>query len=539
MSIQTDEMQSCFAADDFPADFSRWYEPLECLADKPECETFYVREKNSGRFAIAKCYKDKALFPRTGEARILDALHHQGIPRFFGAFENDSMLCVVREYVQGVTLDDWLKENPVAGPKPLSILLQLCDILSYLHTQSPPVIHRDIKPQNIVITREGTVKLIDFGISRTYNENGKSDTVSFGTQEFAAPEQYGFSQTDQRADLFSLGVVMGYLLTGKTEPKAVLEKLKDKQLASVYKKCTAFDPNVRFATAEKLKNALLRLEDKRRKAFGRFVTVSLACLLFLAAGFAIGRYTNFSPAFLESGRVAFEEPLIGKAVRVQLGKSADEPVSEEELLAVEKLYIFSTETAKTEPEINAIVDDMVTRGTAKPGGMHTLADLAKLPNLRVLFISMQQLEDISPVAGLPHLEDVVLKNNPIRDVSPLSGLPRLRRLSLFDTSVTDFSPLAKCPTLQNLEAGGAAYDSIEPFAALTGLSMLSLYQSTVNSLAGIERLSRLQSFEVDYVNGDLAPLSELPNLRNVSFHEDMRGKAAAMQADARFTIRYR
>jgi serine/threonine protein kinase len=286
MSIVNDELLGGFDESRYPGEFLKRYEPLECLARDAQCETFYVKDKLSGGFAVAKCYTNTAQTSRFDKNSVLNNLSHEGIPRFLGEYATDAMLCTVREYVPGAALDAWACENHVSEGQALDVMIQLCDILTYLHTQSPPVIHRDIKPGNIIITDDGRVKLIDFGISRVYNENTTTDTVFFGTQEFAPPEQYGFSQTSARADIFSSGVLLGYLLTGKTDHKAVLSRCKNKALLHIYK-------NARIRSLCSLRNgrenerALLRAAAAKKVLQCQFrivseLDISLAGLLSAA-----------------------------------------------------------------------------------------------------------------------------------------------------------------------------------------------------------------------------------------------------------------
>ena len=93
-------------------------------------------------------------------------------------------------------------------------MLKLTDILSYLHSENPPIIHRDIKPQNIIVGRDSSIHLIDFGIARVHKEERTQDTSVVLTLDYASPEQYGFEQTTPLSDIYSLGVVMLFLATG-------------------------------------------------------------------------------------------------------------------------------------------------------------------------------------------------------------------------------------------------------------------------------------------------------------------------------------
>lgn len=522
----------------YPADFLACYEPLECLSKKPESETLYVRERETGAFAVAKCYTDKTLLSRDNEGSILRALHHDGLPRFLGEYESDTMLCVVREYVSGTPLSELLEVGPLTQAEALPVLLQLCDILTYLHGQSPPVIHRDIKPQNVMLTESGKIKLIDFGVSRVYDEDAKKDTVFFGTQDFAPPEQYGYAQTDCRADLFSLGVMMGYLLTGQTELDAAASAITNKRLRRIYKKCTAFAPKERYESAQKLKVALLHSDGKRQRRALRLCAAAVFCVLFLGVGFNLGRYTDFLA--LPDSSIAFQEPMIEQAVRLQLGKAENESITQEELLSVTQLYLFGEVVAKTEQEMNDEAAALFEKNEMKAGSITSLADLSMLPNLQAVSVSMQRVSDLSPLSGLTQLTTLILKNNPIEDIAPLGTLTNLTRLSVFGASVEDFSPLSACRRLKDLDAGETLVRTPQAFAALSGLTNLNLYKLTLESLSGIEALSQLTYIELAGVaDGNLSPLLSLPKLQTVLLDESLRSAAESIEQQAQFTIEYR
>ena len=130
-----------------------------------------------------------------------------------------------------------------------------------LHEAEPVVIHRDIKPQNIIIRSDGSLALIDFGISRIYKKGAKEDTVFSGTEEFAAPEQFGFKQTDIRSDIYSYGVVLSYLLTGKAKP--IKEPVTP--LEKVAARCCAFVPEKRYQNDKSLCRALQKTTRQYRR----------------------------------------------------------------------------------------------------------------------------------------------------------------------------------------------------------------------------------------------------------------------------------
>jgi serine/threonine protein kinase len=152
------------------------------------------------------------------EAQILARLSHLGLTAVTDFFPEAGNWYLVMDYVDGDTLEDRLKKAQ-GGRLPLkealSITRQLCDVLGYLHAQSPPVVFRDLKPGNVMITPRGEVKLIDFGIARFFKPGQTQDTVNLGTPGYAAPEQYGGrGQTDPRSDVYGLGVLLHQMLTG-------------------------------------------------------------------------------------------------------------------------------------------------------------------------------------------------------------------------------------------------------------------------------------------------------------------------------------
>lgn len=149
------------------------------------------------------------------EAEMLAQLSHPNLPRVIDFFEQNDRVYLVMELVPGETLLSLIQREGL--PQPLSRVLnwmdQLCDVLGYLHQQQPPIIFRDLKPANIMITPSGQIKLIDFGIARIFKPGQAQDTQAFGTIGYSAPEQYGRGQTDARSDVYSLAVLLHQLLT--------------------------------------------------------------------------------------------------------------------------------------------------------------------------------------------------------------------------------------------------------------------------------------------------------------------------------------
>ena len=148
------------------------------------------------------------------EANLMKRLDHPSLPRIVDIIDNGQTIFVVMDYIEGESLDKIIKEYGVQSEElVISWAKQLCDALSYLHSQKPPIIYRDMKPANVMLKPEGNIKIIDFGIAREYKELSLADTTVLGTKGYAPPEQYS-GQTDARSDIFALGMTMHHLLTG-------------------------------------------------------------------------------------------------------------------------------------------------------------------------------------------------------------------------------------------------------------------------------------------------------------------------------------
>lgn len=148
------------------------------------------------------------------EANMMKRLDHPALPRIVDIIDNGVTIYVVMDYIEGESLDKILNEyGAQTEDKVIDWAMQIADALSYLHSQRPPIIYRDMKPANVMLKPEGNIKIIDFGIAREYKEQNLADTTVLGTKGYAPPEQYS-GQTDPRSDIYALGMTMHHLLTG-------------------------------------------------------------------------------------------------------------------------------------------------------------------------------------------------------------------------------------------------------------------------------------------------------------------------------------
>ena len=185
-----------------------------------------------------------------------------GIPIIHELIESDETLIVIEDYISGHSLEELLESKTFSVEEAKAVLLNLCDILQPLHAHNPPIIHRDIKCSNVIIDNEGDVYLIDFDASKQVAANRNRDTDLIGTESYAAPEQYGFGQSDQRTDIYALGILLHKLLTGKFPS----EMNYVGPLSHAIAKATAIDPANRFQNVMSFKTAIGNSASEQRSS---------------------------------------------------------------------------------------------------------------------------------------------------------------------------------------------------------------------------------------------------------------------------------
>ncbi len=222
------------------------------------------------------------------EARIMSEFSGKGIPEIYCSFEQNGRTYLIRQYIPGMSLHERImSEGPFSVSEAIRIGIDVCGIISRLHSADPPVINRDIKSDNIIIDPDGNIFIIDFGISREYDANASRDTQVMGTPVTAPPEQFGYGQTDERSDIYAIGVLINELATGS--PKINTEALPGK-LASVVKRCTEFSPENRFRNAEECKKALLKI--RKKPSSGLVPIAAAACIAAAAIALVIALVLN-------------------------------------------------------------------------------------------------------------------------------------------------------------------------------------------------------------------------------------------------------
>ncbi len=272
-----------------------YIEIIDCISDKDESKVYIVKDKNAGiQLVMREILYSESTYNLYSKLR---DIKNPYLPIIYDVQTDKNKLYIIEEYVKGVTISKIMKGGHIfSDDETKDIALMLCDVLSVLHNQN--IVHRDIKPSNIIYTTDNKIKLIDFGAARIYDNNQNNDTKYLGTVGYAPPEQYGFCQTDIRADIYSLGVTLFKMLTGKLPNSGVIYNGK---LSGIIQKCIAFDPKNRFENVVILKRNLLnddktnlikRNNETKRNVFSVLAAIILVPILFVGSISIVIDYSN-------------------------------------------------------------------------------------------------------------------------------------------------------------------------------------------------------------------------------------------------------
>jgi hypothetical protein len=294
-----------------------------------------VAIKQINMAALSTQEKIEATDSYNRETTLLPRLRHESIPRIYDHFTDPEHWYIVLDYVEGRTLEEILataRHGRLPVGKVFDIGIKLCNVLGYLHAQKPALIFRDVKPDNIMLTPQGRLYLIDFGIARRYREGQVRDTGPLGSPGYAPPEQYGKAQTTPQSDLYGLGATLQTLLTGKDPLEIRLAGMpKDcnipPELQALITRMMERDSRDRPRSAEEVQRQLQYLhyhspQERRRRILAfcgqlvknsvpQFVIGSSLAVLFAILGLSDG---FFASGFLLPCILAMLATVVGRSM---------------------------------------------------------------------------------------------------------------------------------------------------------------------------------------------------------------------------------
>lgn len=267
------------------------YHLRNCLKQSA-CKEIYLLEDEKKNLFVLKKAIGKQLPLIKQEYQIFEALKDisgLAVPKCIDYWIENDTGYLLRTYIEGRSLADFLdRQLYLSDLEITNYMLAMCDLIGQLHTQSPPIIHRDIKPENFIIQKgTGTLYLIDFDTARLYVPDKSRDTHLIGTPSHAAPEQFGFLQSNVRTDIYAMGKTLMYLSCGNTE----MENLKSSSVAKPFQKiilrCTDFTPKKRYSSMKQVAFALKRYRNRLVFPHSNMGKAGIA-ILFLVLGIGLG-----------------------------------------------------------------------------------------------------------------------------------------------------------------------------------------------------------------------------------------------------------
>lgn len=243
-----------------------FYEEVKLLSKSEKSTVCLVREEGGEQLFIRKTLKGKhSVYTE------LQKLQHPFLPRFYEVHVSDTGTIVIEEYIEGQTPGSM----ELSRKQFLNIAKEMCSVLEFLHGKG--IIHRDIKPSNIILAEDGHIRLIDFDAARMPKDDMEQDTILLGTRGYAPPEQFGFAQTDERSDIYALGMTLKQFLRSE---------MGKSRYGRVIRKCTNLNPDERYQTVAQVRRALFR--TKRDVLCGLAMLITAVFLWNVIPGLTVG-----------------------------------------------------------------------------------------------------------------------------------------------------------------------------------------------------------------------------------------------------------
>lgn len=540
--------------DYLPEDMQEHWTVYECLKESEDSSTFLVKETATGILCVLKWGRNRQTEFLRNEMEIMKKMADRklsGIPKAYRIFEENGEVYLVREYIEGMSLAQMvLQKGGISEAEICRISRKICQTAEQFQNPDEPMIHRDIKPENIVVTPGGEVVFIDFGTMRSYKKDGSRDTFVVGTRGTAAPEQYGYTQTDQRTDVYAIGQTMLYMVSESYEMNQLSECAVSRRMKKIIEKACSFEPDKRYGDAAQLRRAVEKCQANNRK---KVYKKAGAVLGLIAAGYILA---IFSPdgTVIENKRIetaeqsvaeeqiqaeiTFREELIEEAVRKELGLSKTDKITASMLENVRKLRIVGKEILDDEDTFwgeGRHVDGKDSSFGSVRGNITDLSDLAQMVNLEELALCNQKIEDISGLKELP-LKKLYLSKNMITDFSVLLNLIDLDTLCIMENPAENLSVIGECTGILRLNIQGMNLTDIdflknlsldyldmsnvevennifEPLAEMKKLDTLCMCD--VNEAAA-ETLSQMSTLKALFMWGDSTILENLKPLKGMT-----------------------
>lgn len=489
------------------------------------------------------------------EGDMLMHLHHSQIPQVHDTFFENGTYYIVMDFVEGITLNLFLKEHELSNISRKEIAKGLLEVLNYLHGSDVNLVFSDLSPENVIIDASEKPHLIDFGTAVRLNEK---QNLSVGTLGYAAPEVLSGSTLDERTDIYSFGYILRFLYTGlsphEEKEKPTEELVSDSLVARVINKCTEINPEMRYGTVTELTEALYpeglpKDSYVSRKAFRGVVAAAgiFICCTLIWSGISSQRaqkdmevlekqsqktiqgyqetladYEGRNFITMEEAGIDPKETIVWhdrnleKAIREETG-IAKRDICYGDLWNYERFDHLSGRAIEDLSDLSKLVN--LTSLELSDNSITDLTPLEKLQGLSYLNLTNNRIEDMSPLKGLENLRVLYLDKNQLKSIylsdgwnsletlelgeNPLGSiilggnLDKLQRLILSKTKLQEVQIEGKLPSLTELDLQD---NQLETFDMLRGIPSLEILRGSRNPIKDFKALSELKSIKELYLN---------------------------------------
>lgn len=567
-----------------PAEITETYKVVSLIGET-KLHTSYLLEDKKQRFRVLlKTGRDEAIPLLKTEANVGEKVRSalkETDGRVISYQEIDGTGYLLRQYIEGMNLIEYVERREMLVAEEIyDIMHILSQKISTLHELNPPIIHRDIKPENIIVrAKKGRiidVYIIDYGTARMYDENKEHDTVFVGTRQTAAPEQYGFSQTDERTDVYGLGKVLCYMLTGSYDAGRLkdisggmrsymkLSSVECRSLCRAAAKATEIDPGKRYLNIRQFEAACFRGHRFRR--YGVWVAGIAVFAVMIAAAFLSGiKMGEDRQKSQHDGDLGTDVGIMNEeSGRGDLSGSGDESAGDDASVDAKDLskdtneaagknagnknpldvddegeVIFQSELMREAvemelPEGTKITEEALSqvRSIRIIGNkcceynteIWAVKDCVYVDGMAVSPLDSGDVSDLSVIKYMDHLEELYIPLQNITDISALEGCP-VKTLFLNGNEITDFSVLATMPNLESLYIGNTPISDLPDLSQCENLNMLNIDYLILNDLEPLRNtgITDIEILGTRVLDNDYSVLKDMGTLRRLTMDEPESG----------------
>lgn len=463
------------------------------------------------------------------EGDILMHLHHNRIPQVHDTFFENGTYYIIMDYVDGVTLDCYMKEHEIDEKKKKDFVSALLDVLSYLHSPAIGLVFSDLSPDNVLIDGNDDLHLIDFGTTVRLNAQ---QNLAAGTIGYAAPEVLAGGALDERTDIYSFGYLLRFLYSGMSpseeRERPTDELIDDQRIAEVINKCTDNNPEARYQSISELKEILFpEVLSEHYSASGKLYAILFvsAVLVFIFA--LMSRYSRKqSEEKINTLQQESQKAIEGLQKEISNYEGREYISAEDADIDMDRVITWTdSNLEKAVRDYTGIADGSITYEDLwsydtfelRDSGIRDISDLSDLVNITTLDLSGNQVSDLSPLRKLTGIQYLYLSGNTVSDIDPLNELEYLKALEINDNLLESLEIKGNWRALETLNLSDNPMAELKIDTEMTALQELIVQNAHLSVFEPGGLLDDLRKLDLSGNEiRDFSFLKELPSVEELN-----------------------